>query len=128
MLHLAKINDELSVVDDQIGCPTYAQDIAKTIVLILPRLNSSKMLNGVYHYCGDQTFSWHGFAKAIFEEAKILGFKTPKFLNTIETMALQQTASRPSYSVLECTKIDNNFGITPSNCKLGIQSSLKKLV
>lgn len=127
MLHLANINDELSVVSDQIGCPTYAQDIAKTIVLILPRLNSNKMLNGVYHYCGDQILSWHGFAKAIFEEAKILGFKTPKFVNKIETLALQQTASRPSYSVLDCAKIDKNFGITTSNCRLGIQSTLKKL-
>ena len=66
MLRLGAERNELSIVGDQIGCPTYAQDIARSIVEIVPQLNSRKD-NGIYHYCGDQPCSWYDFANAIFE-------------------------------------------------------------
>ncbi len=127
MLHLADKNNAIRIVGDQIGCPTYAQDIAKAIVTILPRLHSSIELQGIYHYCGDEPCSWHGFAKGIFKEATLLGFKTPNFLHSIETSAFPTIATRPAYSVLQCSKIDKIFGIPASNWRLGIKSSLKKL-
>ena len=61
MLRLGAQRNELSIVSDQIGCPTYAQDIAKSIVKIIPQLESHKD-NGLYHYCGDKPCSWYEFA------------------------------------------------------------------
>ena len=66
MLRLGADRDELSIVGDQIGCPTYAQDIAKSIVSILSCLDLKGSSSGIYHYCGDEPCSWYDFARAIF--------------------------------------------------------------
>ena len=60
MLRLGADRDELAIVGDQVGCPTYAQDVAKTIVEILSELKVEGKLSGVYHYCGDFVCSAHG--------------------------------------------------------------------
>ena len=127
MLRLGGESNELSIVGDQIGCPTYAQDIAKTIVTILPNLKLQKKFTGVLHYCGDQPCSWYEFAQAIFEEAKLMGFVTPKLIQSIEASAYPTPAARPAYSVLDCYRIKINYGISPSNWRLGIKSSLRNL-
>ena len=127
MLHLADKNDVVKVVCDQIGCPTYAQDIAMAVVSILPKLHSSSEVIGIYHYGGDQPCSWYGFAEEIFKEAKLLGFKTPTYLHPIKTCDFPTIATRPAYSVLQCSKIGKKFGILASNWRVGIQSSLKNL-
>ena len=57
MLRLGADRDELSIVGDQIGCPTYAQDIAKSIVSILSCLDLKDSSSGIYHYCGDEPWS-----------------------------------------------------------------------
>ena len=80
MLRLGAERNELSVVGDQIGCPTYAQDIARSIVEIVPKLHSQKG-NGIYHYCGDQPCSWYEFANAIFYHAKACDLRTPSIIN-----------------------------------------------
>ena len=127
MLRLGGESNELSIVGDQIGCPTYAQDIARTIVMILPNLNLQKEFTGVLHYCGDQPCSWYEFAQAIFEEAKLMGFVTPRLIQSIEASAYPTPAARPAYSVLDCYRIELNYGIAPSDWRLGIQSSLRNL-
>ena len=66
MLDLGADRDELRIVDDQIGCPTYAQDLAKTIVFILSHINLKVLSSGIYHYGGDKPCSWYDFARAIF--------------------------------------------------------------
>jgi dTDP-4-dehydrorhamnose reductase len=55
-------------VGDQVGCPTYAQDIAIAVVDILPQLNSCEEIIGIYHYCGDSACSWFEFAQEIFKQ------------------------------------------------------------
>ena len=119
ILRLGAERDVLSIVGDQIGCPTYAQDIARSIVEIVPQLNSRKD-NGVYHYCGDQPCSWYDFANAIFDQAMTNNSKIPSIVNSIETSAYPTPAKRPAFSVLNCSKIENDFGVHASNWHDGI--------
>lgn len=127
MLRLGDELDTLNIVGDQIGCPTYAPDVAKAIVTILPSLSSKISGGHIFHYCGGQACSWYEFAKAIFAEAKIFGLKTPNCINSIDTVEYLTPAIRPSYSVLECSKINNTFGIAPSNWRNGIKCVLGKV-
>ena len=126
MLRLGAVRDELSIVGDQIGCPTYAQDIARSIVEIVPQLNSRKD-NGIYHYCGDQPCSWYDFANAIFDQAMAHNLKIPSIVNSIETSAYRTPAKRPVFSVLDCSKIENDFGVHASNWHDGIGQVISKL-
>ena len=127
MLRLGADRDELSIVGDQIGCPTYAQDIAKSIVSMVSKLNLNSSISGIFHYCGDQACSWHEFAQAIFLEAKTCGWKTPNHINAIDAAKYPTRAVRPPYSVLSCSKIYDTFEITPSNWRKGIKYVLAKL-
>ncbi|MDA8613517.1 dTDP-4-dehydrorhamnose reductase [Gammaproteobacteria bacterium] len=127
MLHLASVHDELRVVGDQLGCPTYAQDIAETIVIMISKINLAIFSSGIFHYCGNPPCSWHSFAKAIFIEANNIGFKTPKLLHSIEASAYPTKADRPAYSVLDCSKIKCVFDINPPEWHKGIRKMLIKL-
>jgi dTDP-4-dehydrorhamnose reductase len=127
MLRLGADRDELSIVGDQVGCPTYAQDIAKAIVSMLSSLSSKRSASGIYHYCGDQPCSWYDFAQAIFLEAKAFGLKTPSRINSIKTTEYPTSAFRPAYSVLDCSKIQTAFGMVRSNWRYGIRQTLDKL-
>jgi dTDP-4-dehydrorhamnose reductase len=126
MLRLGADRDELSIVGDQIGCPTFAQDIARSIVEIVTQLNSLKE-NGIYHYCGDQPCSWYDFANAIFDQAMTNNLKIPSIVNSIKTSAYPTPAKRPAFSVLDCSKIENNFGVLASNWHDGIGQVISKL-
>ena len=126
MLRLGAERDELSIVGDQIGCPTYAQDIARSIVEIVPQLNSRKD-NDIYHYCGDQPCSWYDFANAIFDQAMTSNLKIPSIVNSIETSAYPTPAKRPAFSVLDCSKIENDFGVHASNWLDGVGQVINKL-
>ena len=77
MITLGAERKQLDIVNDQIGCPTYAQDIARAIIWIIPQLNSSNK-SGIYHYCGYRQCSWYDFATIIFQIAKSYKLTTPK--------------------------------------------------
>jgi len=126
MLLLGKDQDELSIIGDQIGCPTYAQDIAKAIVKILSQIKLDKIY-GLYNFCGDQILSWYDFSKIIFNCAKKNNFKTPNIVNKIETSAFPKSAKRPTFSALDCTRINNSFGVINSNCIDGINQAIRML-
>lgn len=102
MLRLAQTRDELGVVADQYGCPTYAGDLAQAIYTICQQIQQGHQHWGVYHYCGDIATSWHGFAMAIFDEGFKQGIitKKPK-VNAIRTEDYPVPAPRPSYSVMD---------------------------
>lgn len=110
MLRLAKDRDELGIVADQRGCPTYAGDIAQAIIDLLKQ-NAD---GGIYHFCGDKEVSWYEFAKAIFEyalENRVIS-KKPR-LNALSTKEYPTPTARPEYSVLLCDKI-KRYGISQS--------------
>ena len=127
MLRLGADRDELSIVGDQIGCPTYAQDIAKSIVSILSCLDLKDSSSGIYHYCGDEPCSWYDFARAIFLEAEVQGLKTPSYVKSITTADYPTPAIRPAYSVLDCTKIESVFDVTRSNWRDEIKIVIDRL-
>ncbi|MDB9974525.1 dTDP-4-dehydrorhamnose reductase [Gammaproteobacteria bacterium] len=127
MLQLAAKHKELSIVNDQIGCPTYAQDIAKGIMLMLPSLVINKSSSGIFNFCGHKPCSWYEFAIFIFKEANRRGYKTPSIIKKVTSDEFKTIAPRPRYSVLDCSRIKKEFGINPSNWDQGVSSSLKSL-
>jgi len=111
MLRLGAERPELRVVDDQVGCPTSADDIAAAVVSIAEQIlagNSGAF--GTYHLCGTGTVSWHGFATEIFRQAGERGHKVPRVL-PIPTSDYPTPARRPAYSVLDCARLESAFGV-----------------
>ncbi|BCV60622.1 dTDP-4-dehydrorhamnose reductase [Shewanella algae] len=117
MLRLAQSSDELRIVGDQFGGPTYAGDIADALVAMVQHLEQGKQAKwGVYHFSGMPYASWFDFASAIFQEAEQHNVltKQPKLL-AIPSSAYPTPAKRPANSRLDCSKIKNQFGIKPSD-------------
>ena len=127
VLRLGAERETLSIVGDQIGCPTYAQDIASLIVDLIPRIEKDIVESGIYHFCGDTACSWSQFAKEVFAQADQLGYRTPKQVQSIATKDYPLPATRPGYSVFDCTKIENTFNISRSNWRFGIDRVLSLL-
>lgn len=127
MIDLGKENKELNIIQDQIGCPTYAQDIANAILDLVLNISKKKSESGVFHFCGDNSCSWYDFAKVIFEEAELLGFRVPDNIKPIHSSEYPSSVNRPKYSVLDCIKIFNTYKINTSNWKIGIKSALKSI-
>jgi dTDP-4-dehydrorhamnose reductase len=126
MLRLGAERDELSIVGDQIGCPTYAQDIAKAIVVIMRRLKSEGNIIGTYHYVGQVGCSWADFAEDIFKEAIKQGIikNKPKIIK-ISTSEFPTLAKRPMQSKLDFSKFKSTFGINQSIYADSIYSALE---
>ena len=125
ILRLSFERKEIRVVKDQIGSPTYAQDIAKVILIIIDELKRKKLSSCLYHFAGDKTLSWFEFSNAILNEAlelKLIKNK-PKIIS-ITTNQFPTDAKRPLRSVLNSSQINTTFGINSSNCIFGIRSSL----
>lgn len=104
MLHLGKERDSLGVIFDQIGTPTYAKDLAKAILDILPKISNAAP--EIYHYSNEGVASWYDFAKAIFEFSNIFCQVHP-----ITTDQYPTPAKRPHYSLLNKSKIKQNFDL-----------------
>ncbi len=104
MLKLGKEKETLGVIFDQVGTPTYANDLAKAILDIIPKLNNEKV--EVYHYSNEGVLSWYDFAKEIMKMAKI-----ECQINPIETKNYPTPALRPHYSLLNKGKIKKEFNI-----------------
>lgn len=103
MLKLGADRDELNIIADQIGSPTYAIDLAGAILDIIESGNTEY---GVYHYSNEGAISWFDFAKAIFD---ISG--TQVKVNPIPTSAYPTKAARPKFSVMDKRKIKATFNI-----------------
>lgn len=127
MVSICGVRDELNIVDDQIGCPTYAQDLAKSVITILSFIERRSAVPGLYHYCGDSPCSWYEFAKAIFQEAEKNGFCVPNILNPIPSSKYVTLAKRPSYSVLDSSKISQNFDLETSDWRSGIKKVFTRI-
>lgn len=120
MLRLGKEKDSLGVIFDQVGTPTYAKDLARTILCILPQIQNSKV--SIYNYSNEGVLSWYDFAKEIMKMAK-LDCK----INPIETKEYPTPAKRPHYSLLNKSKIKSTFNIDIPYWKDGLDDCLKRL-
>lgn len=128
MLRLAENNKELSIVDDQVGCPTYAQDIAKVILHITNTINlNNNSFAGIYHYSGNKSCTWYSFAKFIFKKATSMGYTVPARIIPINTSDYPTPAKRPIYSILNCHKIQKIFNIKLSDWEKGVSSTLNNI-
>ena len=112
MLRLSENRDEINVVADQFGCPTSANDIAAAVVTIARKLveDSSAPLRGVFHLSGSGETNWASFAKQIFAFAKEHGGKSI-VVNDITTAQYPTPARRPANSRLDCSKLEEVYGI-----------------
>ena len=105
MMQLTATKPELKVVFDQVGTPTYALDLAKAIMVVLEKFNGTQ--NGIYHYSNEGVCSWYDFTKMI---AQYNGTTDCK-VNPCHSNEFPSPVKRPSYSVLDKTKIKETFGV-----------------
>jgi dTDP-4-dehydrorhamnose reductase len=117
IMKLMKENNELNVVNDQVGSPTYAADLAEVILKIIPNWQP-----GIYHFSNDGVISWYDFAKAIIE---LTGSTT--VLKPISTDNYPAPTKRPAYSVLDKNKIQKIFGVQIKDWKKSLESCIKKM-
>jgi len=127
MLRLGKEREILRVVADQYGGPTWAGAIATTLLNLVKRWGNGEAIPwGTYHYSGQPATTWHGFAEAIFEQAKKLGMidKRPR-VEPITTADYPTPAQRPLNSLLDCKKIEQSLGIPQPDWHAGLNIVLK---
>ena len=105
MINLTSTKPQIKVVDDQIGTPTYALDLAKAIEAIVAKYDGSQ--SGIYHYSNEGICSWYEFAKAI---AELYG-TTECDIQPCTSAEFPSVVKRPAYSVLDKGKIKATFGV-----------------
>ena len=120
MLRLGKEKEELGVIFDQVGTPTYAKDLAITILDIVPQIENHKV--EIYNYSNEGVLSWYDFAKEIMKMAK-LNCK----INPIETYQYPTPAKRPHFSLLNKSKIKSKFNLEIPYWKDGLDDCLIRL-
>lgn len=117
MMRLGKEREEINVVSDQFGTPTWARDLARTILFLISKVIEGKDKPGLYHYSNEGAITWYDFAKKIMELSSI-----NCMVNPITTSQFPTKAKRPSYSVLDKSKFKSNFDLKVPEW----QDSLKK--
>lgn len=122
MLRLSKLHGNLNIVDDQIGGPTYAKDIARTCLSIAEQLITDPRKSGIYHYSGHPDVSWSQFANEIFD---LTGRNT--IVKSVPTCEYPTVARRPLNSKLNCSLTREIFDINRPLWKDGLIETLKKL-
>ena len=119
MLKLSETRNEINVVSDQVGTPTYAEDLSKVLMTIISRDNDKF---GIYHYSNEGIVSWFEFAQKIFELKNL-----PVKINPIASTEYPTPAQRPKYSVLDKTKIKQAFNIEIPKWEESLKIALNKI-
>lgn len=119
MIRLGKEKSELGVIFDQIGTPTYAHDLAVTIMTAV----NKGIVPGTYHFSNEGVISWYDFTKAIHRIAGINGCH----VKPLHTAEYPTPANRPHYSVLDKTKIKNTYDIEVPYWEESLQECIKEL-
>ena len=129
MLKLAESRDTLGVVADQVGNPTYALDIAKALLKVVAHVNGHSDptgFGGIYHLAGRGDTSWHGLAVQVFSEGARFGHPLPT-VNALTTEQYPTPAKRPGNSRLDCTRVQDTFGITMPEWKHSVKNCVDRL-
>jgi dTDP-4-dehydrorhamnose reductase len=117
MIDLMKKNKSVKVVNDQIGSPTYAHDLARLIIEIIINYKNE---SGLFHYSNDGEISWFDFARSIKElynlDCEIIG---------VSSKELKTLAKRPEYSLLNKSKIKTTFNLEIPNYKQSLKNCIK---
>ena len=120
MLKLAETKSEISVVSDQIGSPTSAADLAKAILTILPMVHNKTV--EIFHYSNAGLCSWYDFALEIF---RIKNIKT--LVNAVKTSEFPMLVKRPTYSVLDKSKIKTRFDLEITSWKASLSFAFESI-
>ncbi|MBR4213818.1 MAG: sugar nucleotide-binding protein, partial [Bacteroidales bacterium] len=124
MATLGATKEELGVVFDQVGTPTYAADLANAIATIIAKTaqDPSAFVKGIYHFSNEGVCSWYDFTVAIMGL-----YNLNCRIKPLHTDEYPTPANRPAYSVLDKTKIKNTFGITIPHWYESLKVCVKKL-
>lgn len=122
MLRLGAARDALTIVDDQIGGPTAAGDIADALLAMAHAFHRGEGVSGIYHFAGAPAVSWRVFAEAIFEDADLTVDVTP-----IPTADYPTPAARPLNSRLNCAKIKSDYGIDQPDWRASLRTVIGEL-
>jgi dTDP-4-dehydrorhamnose reductase len=123
MLRLMQEREELRMVNDQTGCPTYAGDVAHTLLSMCDQQHW-----GTYHYCGLPATTWYGFANIIHDKAKKFLTLRVKNIYPITSADYAMPAKRPQNSVLNCQKFIKTFGIQQTLWRNGLINVIKRVM
>lgn len=120
-LHLS--NENIEVVDDQVGCPTYAKSLASDVIKILKKLTMSKT-KSIYHLCGSDPVSWYQFSKMIFENIET---SSSSRIKPVQTKNKKENAKRPVNSALNCSKAQKEFALDDHALSDQVKAALKSI-
>lgn len=122
MLRLGRERKELRVVGDQIGAPTWTRHLADVAALVLARRDRP---DGLYHLAAAGETSWHGYAEAIFAEARSAGLlQDLPVIHRIDSADYPLPAARPANSRLDCTRFRRDFGLDLPDWRIGLADCL----
>ena len=128
MLRLGRERDVIQVVKDQYGCPTYAADLAETILQIAGQIQKNRQITwGTYHYCGKGVASWHDLAEATLSLAKKYTSLRVKTIEAIGTADYPTPAKRPLNSALDCSLVEKTFNIHPKPWRESLAQMIKRM-
>ena len=130
MLNLAESRDQLSVVSDQLGCPTYAPHLADGMIQIVQQLVDNPQLKpawGTYCMAGNGEASWYQFAQEIFKTSKNLGAPSAN-VEPVASSAFPTAAKRPSNSRMDCRKLEQQFGVRLPDWHQGVEACVTALL
>ena len=124
MLRIGKERDEINVINDQIGSPTYATDLAEVILQAIKYKNLKKenQITQIYHYSNEGKISWYEFAKEIFKIAKV-----DCKVNPIVSEDYPALAKRPKISLMNKSKISHRFDIRIIELRKSLEACIKIL-
>ncbi|MEQ9447590.1 MAG: sugar nucleotide-binding protein, partial [Rhodospirillaceae bacterium] len=127
MLRLGRERDTLRVVDDQRGCPTFAPDLADAVVSVAAQESaaSGSAASGIYHCVGGGSTTWCGFARKIFDIVRRRGFPAPA-VEAIKAAEYRTPAPRPANSVLDCSKLQERYGLALRPWEDALEDMLKE--
>ncbi|HIE66296.1 MAG: dTDP-4-dehydrorhamnose reductase [Nitrospira sp.] len=127
MLRLAREREEIKVVNDQVGAPTWSRMIAEMTARVLTRFNqaaSLKEVRGLYHLTAGGQTTWYHFAEALLNQSRSTDFRL-KALLSIPSSAYPTRAPRPAFSLLDCRKLKRTFGLVLPDWEESLRHMLK---
>ena len=125
ILRLAAERDELRIVDDQVGCPTSANDLAEALLSMVQ--GDGAGAGETYHFAGSEQCSWADFARGIVEASTEFSGDWAKVI-PIPTEDYPTPATRPAYTVLDCSKFDRDFGFARPGWRSAVRPVVAQLM
>ncbi|MBL8546131.1 MAG: dTDP-4-dehydrorhamnose reductase [Hyphomonadaceae bacterium] len=127
MLKLAETRDEVSVVHDQTGAPTWSADLADAVMAAARRLAQREAeARGIFHFAGGGETTWAVFAEAIFDEARARGWPAAT-VKRITTAEFPRPAKRPANSLLDLEPFERAFGLRPRDWRAALRLCMDEI-